>query len=550
MPKFIMILFSFREYFEILDETVRTNPYRKAATAMASVMNKHGIASNASSVLGKPAAGLPEKKCALTRSLLLAQNCNQKLNVTRDELQALCCDLGIKFDNSSSSKETEKKEETESDTIVENPSDRAVMTGHLLTLIGEAQTIAKRIYETAVGLHVAEDYLRQPDDLRTLDFSASGRIQIPNYNFNHASQLCLEWLHSTATKWLRGFKEDGGDDNIQFIKVFENFTKAVKDYTEAVCLANQVFRVLLYPNAYGKECLQEYVLSLGHVLKNDIMMEIQSLRRAFDSIQYSFERLGWAASIAWMKYSGKNITVETLNETGIQVDHSMFQHKFYEGPSKLKKKGTGSCGKCIKPKTMVTKLLLPKSNRANTGENKSETATRKQGSAISIPVEDSNNNLINTLSVSRMTRSTIEVSKTKKPPLRMKGKAKQGDQKMLTQVTSEAAVIPTDDATTRASLLKLLISENSSSTSRSSSQLDFEPSNNLQSKSTPLTPPPNIPPAWRKQFGAVFGAHLMPPKAPAKKGKKKINASGASSSTSTKLHSTSSLSTRPRSAKK
>lgn len=523
---------------------------------MASVMNKHGITSNASSALGKPVAGLPEKKCALTRALILAQNCNQKLNVTRDELQALCCDLGVKSDISSSSKEPEKKEKLESDTTVENPSERAVMTGHLLTLIGEAQTIAKRIYETAVGLHVAEDYLRQPDDLRTLDFSASGRIQIPNYNFNHASQLCLEWLHSTATKWLRGFKEDGGDDNIQFIKVFENFTKAVKDYTESVCLANQVFRVLLYPNAYGKECLQEYVLSLGHVLKNDIMMEIQSLRRAFDSIQYSFERLGWAASIAWMKYSGQNITVETLNENGIQVDHSMFQHKFYEGPSKQKKKGTGGCGKCTKhdgtpkPKTMVTKLLLPRSNRANTGENKGENATKKQGSTTSIPVEDSNNNLINTLSVSRITRSTIEVSKTKKPPLRMKGKAKKGDQKRPTQVTSDAAVIPTDDSSGRASLLKLLISENSSSTSRSSSQLDFDSSNHLQSKSTPLTPPPNIPPAWRKQFGAVFGAHLIPPKAPTRKGKKKINASGASSSTSTKVHNTSSLSTRPKSAKK
>lgn len=489
-------------------------------------MNKHGIKSDINNnVVGKtpPGAQAIEKKCALTKALKLAQSCSQKLNIIKEDLQALCCNLNL---NDKKVPSTPANSQTDP-TTPEGPSERAVMTGHLLTLIGEAQTIAKRIYETAVGLHVAEDYLRQPDDLKLLDFSCNGRIQIPNYNFNHASQLCLEWLHSTANKWLRGFKEQNGDDNSQFIKVFENFTKAVKDYTEAVCLANQVFRVLLYPNTYGKETLQEYVLALGHVLKNDMIMEVQALRRAFDGIQYSFERLGWAASIAWMKYSGQKITVETLNENGIQVDHSTFQHKFYEGPSKLKKKvkiggasGGGAANK-LKAKDVPSSAeskTLGKSSSTKTSNNnlKKNSYANSEESNTRGKAEIRKENSSDKLPVSRESGSLSEDPNLTKTSDIM-GKVFRDDMS-----TGSSDTNLSDRSLANLKLLQLLKGEKSyylQTQSDAGSKSNVEElagsgggEKTKAEQGNSLTIPSNIPAAWRKQFGAVFGAHLVPPK--------------------------------------
>ncbi|ODM97113.1 hypothetical protein Ocin01_09565 [Orchesella cincta] len=524
------------EYFEILDETIRTNPYRKAATAMASVMSKHGITSNTGNVLGKPpslqqTSTAPEKKCALTRAVKLAQNCGQKLNLLKEDLQVLCSEFGKKPVALPSGISPDGSGSLSFST---SSVDKATLIGHLVTLIGEAETIARRIYETAVGLHIAEDYFRQPEDLKVLDFSNAGRIQIPNYNFNHASQLCLEWLHSTALKWLRGFKDEGEEELGEFIKLFESFTKAVKDYTEAVCLANQVFRVLLYPNTQGKESLQEYVLAMGHLLKNDVIMEIQSLRRAFDNIQYTFERVGWAASIAWMRYSGKSVTVETLNENGLQVDRSSFQHKFYEGPPKNKWKKKDLDVKSKKGKKLVSLNGNYKGDEGTTPTSSTatfKTVPRKNSSQVTTKChprgdvetlsseilpknalaqqdltkvfQQSHNAIDEEVALSRRSRSTPDI--TKKKTLKKKLQSKKtkmpsniGALNMVPSTTSGESQVDSNGATLHHT--NSVVSDEKVVASKNSSK------NQIRKVG-------KIPRALREQFNAVFGTQVMAMKA-------------------------------------
>lgn len=490
-----------REYFKVLGEAIRTNPYRKAATAMASVMSKHGIAPGATDTLGKvPPPGIVEKRCALTKALRHAHSCNVKLNATKEEIQAMCCDVERPKSQPPSSAQPESSQ-----------SEKAIMTGHLLTLVSEAQTTSKRIYETAVGLHICEDFLRQPDDLRILDFSRSGRIQIPNYNLNHASQLCLEWLYSTAVKWVKDFREENKKDT-KFIAIFENFTKATKEYLDAVTCANQVFRVMLYPNDYGRECLQEYVTSLGHVLRNDIMMEVQSLRRAFDSIQYSFERLGWAASIAWMKFSGQKITVETLNQKGIQADYSTFQHKFYEGPSKGKGRKVTLDPATVKPGSAVNaaiKSLSQTSVEKPAKAEKKKSRKKVLDTAVNLdPIVESFDTFKKTKVAGQMSASVTgfqEVSKVKKIKKKLKAKPKTAD-----------------DLPSESSGVYSLPSVGGLPESESNSTVKLTPLVDETGEGVTVSLPPNL----RKQFGEVFGTHLIPKKPKKKKPKKKVNAKG------------------------
>lgn len=477
---------------------------------MVRVMTKHGVESDPNNLLGKPISD-HEKKCALTKALRLAHNCHQKLNGIRDDLQTLCCEVN----------QTQKQlllpvAGEGPQAVPGNHSGVAVIAGHLVTLIGEAEAIAKRIYETAVGLHIAEDYLRQPDDVKLLDFSTSGRIQIPNYNFNHASQLCLEWLHSTACKWLRDFQEEskGVETTQKFLVIFENFTKAVKDYTVAVCLANQVFRVLLYPNNYGKESLQEYVLSLGHVQKNDVIMEVQALRRAFDNIQCTFERLGWTASIVWMKYSGKEVTLETLTETGMRVDQSTFQCKLYEAPAKKIKpefKKTTGKGKASKQtikssatsvltegESSVGDLLISAGLSIPSGDSAIGTVGKVGGGNIPKNSQKSRmakiaaqvSQLEDILSVSRKSRSTPDVVKTKKVLKKSaKGKKARDDNNNILPMSAGApSTFESQTASPPPSIPSRVTKSNQSQAlSR----------NNAASISMPLT--------LRRQFNAVFG---------------------------------------------
>lgn len=194
--------------------------------------------------------------------------------------------------------------------------------GNLISMVSEASSLSQRINENAMGLHIATDFLRDPKELSILDFSSSGRIPISHFSCNDATSMCLTYLHSAAEKLAKEETESAtglcssSPCRNNFIKIYTSFEQAMKELCDSSNFISEVFRVLLYSSIKGKQVLCQYIERLKPQEINDIITELQNLRRQFDEINILLDRLGWSLADIWGRCTGKEIRFEAIRKEG------------------------------------------------------------------------------------------------------------------------------------------------------------------------------------------------------------------------------------------
>jgi len=225
------------------------------------------------------------------------------------------------------------------------------MAEHMVKQTKDSFVIAYKLNESAVGFHVAEDFLRDPQKISLLDFSAKGRIRIPTVEYVDASFALLGQLLNDCLGVVDSFEENHPKEK-SMISLLNVFAKGVRHLETSAESCKQVFESLLYVRGADLEMLQKFIFILNSIERSDIIMEVQSLRRKIDEITIALEKLSWKSHL--ILHRGKGFPVRDTTATFKKKKTAKSKTTSSKTPN-VKNKTTGPSNKTNNAKKIKTK---------------------------------------------------------------------------------------------------------------------------------------------------------------------------------------------------
>ncbi|CAG7823258.1 unnamed protein product, partial [Allacma fusca] len=241
------------------------------------------------------------KDCHLSTVLGSARRCLKQLKVVKEGLASL----------------VSQDERLSQGKKISNPGSDyelvALLGEYIMYLTRQVFTPAHRLYTSALGLHMAEDLIRNPKDPTLLNFRM-GYVIRPDWNTIIHTQMKLRACVDCATEMYNRFGREASASNghvfqveqMQYVMV--TLMHAFQDLYATALGSTDIFKVLLHIEDYGETILQEFLLSLESMDRSDLLFQVQTLRRSFDDIVILTEQLSWAAYVVYRLASGKSLT--------------------------------------------------------------------------------------------------------------------------------------------------------------------------------------------------------------------------------------------------
>lgn len=358
-----------------MDQVLRTNPKHKSDKLIQTItgISSHKLQKSNSNInsRSKPTSNSQKTICVLSETIKWNQLCIANLQIVRDNLLSAYMVMAESIEKSKSSK----------DEIIQ---ELATTVGDLVSLVGEASSLAQKLDANATGLHVVVDFFRNSKNVDLLDFSKNGRISISHFSCNEATSMCLTWLQKSAEKLLQnvassGDKEPQGLIRSNVLKIYSSFELAISQLRNSSQLGCQVFRVLLYCSSQGKLALRDYLAHLHPTEINDMITEVQILRRQYDQINILIERLGWSLADIFTMCTGNKVTFGAIRKEGCIKPSNLEEpktkpknaiNKLASSKTRLSQSKAKSVKKLGEVSAKVSKLETKKSMKARNREAK------------------------------------------------------------------------------------------------------------------------------------------------------------------------------------
>jgi hypothetical protein len=199
---------------------------------------------------------------------------------------------------------------------------------------------AHRLCQSAIGLYMTEDFIREPRDVECVDYFSQGPIRVPGQDSQQKTlerlQVCVDKAEESCTRFQPIIftcdrQNVANQRKIEYEEMRDILLIMKSSILNLYSTTNgcfHLFKLLLYINPEQQVTLTGFLNSLNSMEKSDLLEDISTLRRSVDHIPLLLEKLSWASCTVFRLASGKSVSPSPVeSETNTPHNDAFSQSK-------------------------------------------------------------------------------------------------------------------------------------------------------------------------------------------------------------------------------